>query len=282
MKNPFDNAAVWISGAGSGLGRALTLELAHRGASVTAADIDLAAAEATAASVGSGVRPIQVDVTDAGAVAESIAQIITEHGRIDFVFNNAGVGGLGGEVQHFPASAWNHVIDVNLRGVINGIAAAYPSMVSQGRGHIVNTASLAGLVGIPGLTPYSATKHAVVGLSRPLRIEAAVHNVGVSVLCPGGIETPIMDSENPEELASHVPWAPDFRRYLGKLAGIKDSAGFARHALNHIARNRAVIIYGARPAMVARLGRFAPGTTALVSGREYRAERTRQLREPGS
>ena len=280
MKNPFENAAVWISGAGSGLGRALALELAHRGALVTTADIDLAAAEATAASVGGAFRPVRVDVTDASAVAASIAQVITEYGRIDFVFNNAGVGGPGGEVQHFPAKAWDHVIDVNLRGVINGISAAYPSMVSQGNGHIVNTASLAGLVGIPGMIPYSATKHAVVGLSRSLRIEAAVHNVGVSALCPGGIETPIMDTENPAELATSVPWTPDFRRYLGKLAGIKDQEGFARHALDNIARNRAIITYGARPAMVARLGRFAPRMTALVGGREYRAERTRKLREP--
>jgi NAD(P)-dependent dehydrogenase (short-subunit alcohol dehydrogenase family) len=89
------------------------------------------------------------------------------------------------------------------------------------------------------MTPYSATKHAVVGLSRSLRIEAAVHGVGVSALCPGGIETP-----------------------------------------DNVARNRAIITYGARPAMVARLGRFAPGMTALVSAREYRAERRRNLREP--
>ena len=279
MKNPFENAAVWISGAGSGLGRALTLELARRGALVTAADIDLAAAEATAASVGGAVRAVRVDVTDPSAVAESIAQVIAGHGRIDFVFNNAGIGGLGGEVQHFPAKAWDHVIDVNLRGVINGIAAAYPSMVSAGSGHIVNTASLAGLVGTPGMTPYSATKHAVVGLSRSLRIEAAVHNVSVSALCPGGIETPIMDTENPAEIARSVPWTPDIRRYLGKLAGIKDAEGFAHHALDHIARNRAIVTYGARPAMVARLGRFAPGMTALVGGREYRAERKRQLQE---
>lgn len=281
MSDTYDKAVVWISGAGSGLGRALTIELGRRGAAVTAVDIDLAAAEATAASAGARTRAARVDITEPAAVQASIDDVVGQNGRLDFVFNNAGVGGVAGEVQHFDAKAWDGVIDVNLRGTINGIAAAYPHLVSQGGGHIVNTASLAGLVGAPGLTPYSTTKHAVVGLTRSLRIEAAVHGVRVSALCPGGIETPIMNTQNPAELADSVPWSPDIRRYLGNLAGIKKPEGFAQHALRQIARNQQIVTYGARPSMVARLARYAPRMTGKVGSHEYRAERKRQLQVAG-
>lgn len=119
--------------------------------------------------------------------------------------------------------------------------------------------------------------NAVVGLTRALRTEAAVHGVRISALCPGGIETPIMDTQNPAELADSVPWSPDIRRYLGKLAGIKKPEGFAQHALRQIARNQQIINYGARPSMVARLARYAPRITGAVGSHECRAERKRQL-----
>ena len=122
-----------------------------------------------------------------GAVAEAVQQ----SGRIDYLFNNAGIG-VGGEVDSYTLDDWNDVFDVNLRGVVHGIQAVYPIMIRQHSGHIVNTASMAGLLAGPGTVSYTATKHAVVALSKALRLEAERHGVQVSVLCPGAIRTPIL------------------------------------------------------------------------------------------
>ena len=114
-----------------------------------------------------------------------------QSGRIDYLFNNAGIG-VGGEVDSYTLDDWNDVFDVNLRGVVHGIQAVYPIMIQQHSGHIVNTASMAGLVATPGPASYTATKHAVVAISKALRVEAERHGVQVSVLCPGAIRTPIL------------------------------------------------------------------------------------------
>ncbi|MDT5192082.1 MAG: hypothetical protein QOI28_4333, partial [Mycobacterium sp.] len=108
-----------------------------------------------------------------------------------YLFNNAGIG-VGGEVDSYTLDDWNDVFDVNLRGVVHGIQAAYPTMIEQHSGHIVNTASMAGLLTTVGQASYAASKHAVVALSKTLRLEAARHGVQVSVLCPGAIRTPIL------------------------------------------------------------------------------------------
>jgi NADP-dependent 3-hydroxy acid dehydrogenase YdfG len=107
-----------------------------------------------------------------------------QYGRIDYLFNNAGIG-IGGEVDSFTLHDWSDIIDVNLRGVVHGIQAVYPIMIRQRCGHIVNTASMAALITTVGQAGYTATKHAVVGLSKALRVEAEHHGVQVSVLCPG-------------------------------------------------------------------------------------------------
>src|SRR5664280_2465562 len=139
------------------------------------------------------------DVTGAGALSQSVGRFAAEHGGLDFMFNNAGIA-VGGEVRDLSLAHWQRVVDVNLMSVIHGVAAAYPLMIEQGRGHIVNTASLSGLVPSPLLVPYSTTKHAVVGLSIGRRVEAADHGVRVSVVCPGVIETPLLDKGNPGDL----------------------------------------------------------------------------------
>ena len=114
-----------------------------------------------------------------------VEEIIERDGRLDLLLNNAGIS-IGGPTHEFTEAHWNRIIDVNFRGVVNGVTAAYPLMIEQGWGHIVNTASGTGLVSLPFVAAYSATKHAVVGLSTALRPEAARYGVRVSVLCPGG------------------------------------------------------------------------------------------------
>jgi len=192
--NAFNDRVAIITGGASGIGRALGEELAARGAIVVLADCDrehLNEAAAAIAARGGKVEAAPLDVTDAEAFGRLVADTASKQGRLDYLFNNAGVA-VGGEAADLDAEAWNRVLEVNLFGVINGVRAAYPLMIAQGFGHIVNTASAAGLVPFPMQLPYTTSKFAVVGLSQALRTEAHDLGVRVSVVCPGLIETPIL------------------------------------------------------------------------------------------
>jgi NAD(P)-dependent dehydrogenase (short-subunit alcohol dehydrogenase family) len=241
----FDGKVAVVTGAASGIGRALSTALAQRGATVVLADIDeagvKAAADELAAATPAAVSGVALDVADAGAVAELIGRVADDHGHLDLLFNNAGVG-VWGDVAELTLAHWNRAIDVNLKGVVHGVVAAYPLMIRQGRGHIVNTASLAGLVPGPLLTPYAMSKHAVVGLSTGLRVEAAAHGVRVSVVCPGIIETPLLDKGNPPDLPATGP-LPDGRKMLTRSMGRPyPAASLADDVLAGVARNRAFIV----------------------------------------
>lgn len=183
-----------ITGGASGIGRALGLELAARGCAVVLADRQAELAELAAASVrdagGDGLA-VELDVRDRFAFRRVAEETQARAGRIDFLFNNAGIG-VGAEIERCDPEDWDEVVDVNLRGVIHGVEAVYPLMVAQRSGHIVNTASMAGLVPAAGEAGYTATKHAVVGLTKALRVEARRHGVRASALCPGAIRTPIL------------------------------------------------------------------------------------------
>lgn len=184
-----------ITGAGSGIGRALAEAMAARGCQVGLADIDELSLERVAEGIrrrGGGVHSALVDVCDADAVAVFMSDIRAQTGRLDYVFNNAGIA-VAGEARNMPLRDWQRVLDVDLRGVVHGVTAAYPIMIEQGFGHIVNIASLAGLVPSPNLAAYAAAKHGVVGLSVSLRHEAKPHGVRVSAVCPGLIDTPLKE-----------------------------------------------------------------------------------------
>lgn len=249
-----------VTGGASGIGAALARALVSRGDSVVIADLDAAGASALAAQLsdqGPGrARAEALDVRDADAVRAVVERASCRDGRLDLMFNNAGIG-MGGAVEDLALSHWDRVIDVNLRGVVHGVAAAYPLMLRQGHGHIVNTASVAGLVPAPFITPYSMTKHAVVGLSLSLRGEAAAHGVRVSALCPGAVETAILDRGNPEDL----PETPtlDGREYVTKVAGAPYSPdALATEVLSAVARNRPVIVAPRRARVAWRVHRAAP------------------------
>ena len=181
-----------VTGAGSGIGAALCRALDLAGAHVVCTDIDGDAAQATASGLGSRARAEQLDVTDAAAVQAAVDRVVDSEGRLDLMFNNAGIV-WGGDTELLTLDQWNAIIDINVRGVVHGIAAAYPQMLRQGDGHIVNTASMAGLTAAGQVTSYVATKHAVVGLSMALRSEAVPRGIGVLVVCPAAVETPILD-----------------------------------------------------------------------------------------
>ncbi|MCV7129060.1 MULTISPECIES: SDR family NAD(P)-dependent oxidoreductase [Mycolicibacterium] len=232
---------VFITGGASGIGAALTARLGAAGAQVWIADRQFGVAEELAQRLrdtGARVHAVELDVRDPAAFATAIAATVQTAGRIDYLFNNAGIG-IGGEVDTLTLDDWNDIIDVNLRGVVHGIQAAYPIMIRQGSGHIVNTASMAGLVTTSAQAGYSATKHAVVALSKTMRVEAATHGVRVSVLCPGVVRTPILSggaygrnkSVSREDLVK-----------LGEALRPMDADDFADRALRAVLRNEAIIV----------------------------------------
>ena len=183
-----------ITGGAGGLGRALAAEMADRGCGLVLADIDaegLRAAATALRATGAELVSETVDVADPTQVEELINGTQRHFGRIDYLFNNAGINLLA-ELIDTSLADWDDLIAVNLRGVVHGVHFVYPLMRAQGFGHIVNIASVAGISPTPAEGAYAATKHAVVGLSSALRVEAAAFGVKVSVVCPGAVDTPIL------------------------------------------------------------------------------------------
>jgi NAD(P)-dependent dehydrogenase (short-subunit alcohol dehydrogenase family) len=252
-----------ITGGASGIGRALGAELAAAGARVVLADIDGGAVARAAEDVGVVGR--QVDVRDRDAMLALVDEVAERDGGIDFLFNNAGLS-MGGPTHELTGAHWDRMIDVNLRGVVNGILAVYPRMVEQGRGHIVNTASGAGLAAPPLVVAYAATKHAVVGLSTGLRPEAALHGVRVSVLCPGAVETAILDRTPDRDLPVTASAPVTARAYLAKMRQKPIAAdACARAALKGVARNKAIIVVPPSAKSLWYLQRLSPAVVGRIS-----------------
>lgn len=249
-----------ITGGGSGIGAAVGRLMARNGDTVVLADINGEAADAVAAEIvtsGGRAESVTLDVRDAAAFAALVDRVVAEHGRIDLLFNNAGIG-VGGPIEDLTIEHWRRIADVNIMGVVNGVHAAYPHMIRQGDGHIVNTASLAGLVPAPMLTPYAMTKHAVVGLSTTLRAEAAAYGIRVSALCPGPTETPILDSDGPEDLP--VKPGVSARDLLTKASG-KDPYPVEHLAADFVAgvaANKAIIVAPPRARLTWWVNRMLP------------------------
>lgn len=261
-----------VTGAASGIGRALAAALVERGALVVATDIDGEAVAAVAARLGPPAVGRELDVRDTVGFQDLVARVVDEKGRLDFLFNNAGVG-IAGEVKDLTLAHWERVIDVNLWGTVHGVHAAYPVMLSQRSGHIVNVASLAGLGATAFLVPYATSKHAIVGLSTSLRTEAAAYGVRISVLCPATIETPMLDAQGPCDLRP-LAWRPDVRHYLTRLCGRPYPAErFANEALDAVARNKAVIVIPRRARFAWRLMRAVPSAAERFGLAAVRAER---------
>jgi NAD(P)-dependent dehydrogenase (short-subunit alcohol dehydrogenase family) len=205
----FDGKVAVVTGAGSGIGRALALALAREGARVVAADVDGAAAEETlrqAAAVGAEGMAVRTDVASREEVATLANRVFDRYGRTHLLLNNAGVVVHGG-LESATWEDWQWVMGVNLWGVVHGLLAFLPRMIAGGEGgHVVNTASMAGLIASQGLGVYNTTKYAVVGLSETLAKDLRPYGIGVTVVCPMGVATRIRaaDRNRPAALRSRA------------------------------------------------------------------------------
>jgi len=192
MDRRFENKGIVITGGGGGIGRATAVRLASEGARIAAVDISKSALADTVSAVeraGGRAIAIEADVTRDGDVARCVQAAQAELGRIDGFFNNAGILGETKPITDYPEEIFDRVIAINLKGVWLGLKHIGAVMKAQGGGAIVNTASIAGLTGTPGLIAYTASKHAVVGMTRTAAMEFARHGIRVNAICPGPIET---------------------------------------------------------------------------------------------
>lgn len=264
-----DNVA-FITGGASGIGAAFAKELGRRGSEVILADRQLGLAEeiATAIRQGGGeATAVELDVRDAAQFEQVVDDTVARTGRIDYLFNNAGIA-IGGAILGYTLPDWYDVFDVNLRGVAHGIQAVYPVMCRQGSGHIINTASVAGLLPTGEAASYAATKHAVVGLSKALRIEAKEHGVKVSALCPGAIRTPILTSGKYGRL-NLKEGAETKVMELWERVWPMNVDVFARKALRDIERNKPIVIVPSFWKTVWWLERFSPSLSLWFWGKLY-------------
>jgi NAD(P)-dependent dehydrogenase (short-subunit alcohol dehydrogenase family) len=273
----FDGAVTLVTGAASGIGRALSEEIARRGASVVLVDRQAQVHEVASAircAPGQSASACTLDVTDFESVKGLVQRVSEEHGRLDFMFNNAGIA-AGGELRDHTIETWNRVIDVNLRGVVHGVQAAYPLMVRQGFGHIVNTASMQGLMPSPLTASYSATKHAIVGLSKALRVEAAAAGVRASVLCPGVVRTPLLSGGKHGIFVAAIPEQEQRDRALKYFERFRpmDVRSFASKALDQVARNRAIIVVPAWWKLFWWLDRLSPTLSLFIAARAFESAR---------
>jgi NAD(P)-dependent dehydrogenase (short-subunit alcohol dehydrogenase family) len=257
-----------VTGGASGIGRAIATALVRRGHTVSVTDINGEGAGAVAEKLN-GVGPGKafasvLDVTDAQAVADHYQGLRRDHGRLDLVFNNAGIA-IGGLAEELTLDHWNRAIDINLKGVVHGVHAAYPIMLDQGSGHIVNTASAAGLVPMPLGIPYTATKHAVVGLSLGLRAEAASRGVKVSVVCPTFVDTPLLSNINPglPETAMSGDSRAEIKQAQPRLYTAEK---LARDIMRGVDKNQALIVAPASARAVWRGTRLNPALAVRVAG----------------
>lgn len=227
-----DSVAV-LTGAGSGIGRATALAFARHGAKVVVTDLDYDRASAVAEEVGDAAIAIRCDVTNVDDLIAARGVALARFGRIDLVMNNVGVLAVG-PVEAIPLEGWARVVDINLMSVVRSLTVFLPGLLEQGCGHIVNTASIAGLFpyGYDRL-PYTTTKHAIVGLSEALAVALRPRGIGVSCFCPAGVVTNILEQITFYGDATQ-PRVPDF--------GVVDAEAAAELVVDGVAADRFLIV----------------------------------------
>jgi NAD(P)-dependent dehydrogenase (short-subunit alcohol dehydrogenase family) len=251
----FGKCVAVVTGAGSGIGRASALSFARRGARVVVTDIDADRADRVAAEIGEAAVAARCDVTDLAQLEAARDLAVARFGRVDLVMNNVAVLAVG-PVEAIPLEAWQRTIDINLLGIVRSNLVFLPGLLAQGSGHIVNTASTAGLLpyGFDRL-PYTATKHAVVGLSESLALYLRPKGIGVSCLCPAGVATNIV-----EQMTFYGEPAPP----RGPAFPIIDAESVGELVAEGVAAGRFLILTA--PEVEAELRAHGAGVDAYLAG----------------
>lgn len=259
----FRNKLALITGASSGIGEAIAVALAQQGAQLILSGRDLPRlqqVEQRCAALGAKVQVLAAEVSDEAQMQQLADSIHAQHAALDLLINNAGVV-MGGLCWQVEPSDWRRLHEINVMGVVHGIRAFVPKMIARGQGgHIVNMASVSGYVGAPGMSTYSASKFAVMGISESLRFELARHRIGVSAICPGFVKTPIQ---------SKVKLVGDLDTPGGRARVDRDfsrttltAEQVAQRTLKAIRRNEAVASIGREAVMAQLLKRWAPSLLA--------------------
>ena len=219
MSATCQNKVAFVTGGAAGIGRASAVSLAREGARIMVSDIDLDGCEETVALIkaaGGEAMAYRLDVSNEAAVEAAVKQTVREFGSLDIAFNNAGISGSPGKTGEYETDVWNEVLAINLTGVWFCMKYELRQMQSQASGSIVNTASVAGLVGMSHAPAYCAAKHGVIGLTKNAALEYAKANIRVNAICPGGVHTNMTASADKaipgflDKLAKHEP--------MGRLA----------------------------------------------------------------
>ena len=203
MSLDFSGKVAFVTGAASGIGEAVAVQLAERGAKVAVADLKLDAAEKVAAAIkanGGEAIAVAVDVADIAQVEKAISQVVDTYGQLNLAVNNAGIGGRAAKAGDYTFEDWHKVIDVNLNSVFYSMKYEIAAMLKSGGGAIVNMASILGTNGFAQAPAYVTAKHGVVGLTKAAAIDYAKEGIRVTAVGPGFIETPLLGSATPEEV----------------------------------------------------------------------------------
>jgi NAD(P)-dependent dehydrogenase (short-subunit alcohol dehydrogenase family) len=272
----FKDKVAIVTGGASGIGRALCEVLAQKGAVVIATDINIESVRKVVSSLtlnGYKAYSAQLDVSQSNEIEALIKKTVSQHGQLDYMFNNAGIL-ITGETQDMTLEHWHHLFNVNLFGVIYGSTMAYQIMVQQKFGHIVNIASLVGLVPGPMLTAYSTTKYGVVGLSTALRTEAASLGIKVSVVCPGWIDTGIYEAST--VINAQKKQVLSGQKILPILKKM-DATQAAQEILKGVERNQEIIVFPFHARLLYWLYRYIPSLLSPIRRKIVKHFRTQRL-----
>ena len=267
---------VFITGAASGIGRAVAIAAADEGARVHLTDITADALDATADMIrtrGRRVGLVQAaDISDHDAVRTLAEELTAEYGAMDVVMNVAGIASWG-TIQALPHETWRRIVDVNLMGPIQVLEYLVPPMIAARKGgHIVNVSSAAGIIGLPWHAAYSATKFGLRGVSEVLRFDLERYGIGVSLVCPGGVDTGLTETVSIAGVDTTSERFSKVRAHFRKRAVTPEQA--AQSILKGVRRNRYWVYTSPDIRAVHLLQRwFPPGYVLLMRGFNYGANR---------